>query len=213
MPIDATSFRQTLKFKQGSEHAALYKDLGRPILLVVGRIIKMKGFEELFEIYQRVLQSRPEVSLLIVGDGPDRVTYEERAHALNLKNVHFAGFVQTEKLRNSLRFGDAFVFRVAARYQFGAVLSEAMAAGLPVVSSIYAAATTDLVEDGVTGFCIDPKDTESSAATILKVLSMSEEERAALTQAAYQRVLQMTSNQLRNLWSSLCGRYSTLKIN
>lgn len=59
-----------------------------------------------------------------------------------------------------------------------------------MVSSIYAAATRDLVEEGVTGFCIDPKDAECSAATILNVLNMSEEKRAELIQAAYQRILE-----------------------
>lgn len=190
MPIDVKFFRQeTLKFKHGSEHAALYKQFGRPILLVVGRITKVKGFEELFGIYQRLIQLRTAVSLLIVGDGPDRLTYEERVQALNLKNVHFAGFIQMEELPQFLALADVFVFPTLYD-PFGAVLSEAMAAGVPVVSSIYAAATRDLVEDGVTGFCIDPKDTESSAATILKVLNMSEEKRAELTQAAYQRVLE-----------------------
>jgi glycosyltransferase involved in cell wall biosynthesis len=149
----------------------------------------MKGFEELFQIYQRLVHSYPEVSLLIVGDGPDRSTYEKRAHALNLSNVHFAGFIQMEELPQFLALADVFVFPTL-HDPFGAVLSEAMAAGLPVVSSIYAAATRDLVEDGVTGFCIDPKDIESSTATILTVLNMSKEKSAALTQAAYQRVLQ-----------------------
>lgn len=190
MPIDVQFFHQgTLKLKHGSGAVAQDKCFGRPTLLVVGRIIKMKGFEELFEIYRRLVQSYPEISLLIVGDGPDRLAYEKHAHALNLKNVHFVGFVQRDGLPQLLALADVFVFPTLYD-QFGAVLSEAMAARLPVVASIYAAATIDLIEDGVTGFRIDPKDTESSAATILKALSMSKEERAALTQAAYRRVLQ-----------------------
>lgn len=188
MPIDVEFFRQeTLKCKQDSEHVAQHKNYGRPILLVVGRIIKMKGFEELFEIFQRLRRSHAEVSLLIVGDGPDRLSYEERA--LKLKNIHFAGFVQMEQLPQFLALADVFLFPTL-NDPFGAVLSEAMAAGLPVVSSIYAAATRDLVEDGVTGFSIDPTDIASSTATILKVLDMSEEKRAELIQAAYRRVLQ-----------------------
>ena len=190
MPVDVNYYHQeTLKFKHGSELVARYKHLGRPTLLVVGRIIKMKGFEELYEIYQRVVRSYPEASLLIVGDGPDRLAYEAHAQALNLNNVHFAGFVQGKELPQFLALADVFVFPTLCD-QFGAVLSEAMAAGLPVISSIHAAATRDLVEDGVTGFCIDPKDIELSALTILKVLNMSREKRSELTQAAYQRILQ-----------------------
>jgi glycosyltransferase involved in cell wall biosynthesis len=48
-----------------------------------------------------------------------------------------------------------------------------MAAGTPVVSSVHAAATRDLVEDGVTGFAIEPRDTVAFCAAIERALGMS----------------------------------------
>jgi glycosyltransferase involved in cell wall biosynthesis len=88
-----------------------------------------------------------------------------------------------------LAIADVFVFPTLYD-TFGAVLSEAMAAEIVVVSSVHAAATRDLVDDGVTGFRIEPKDAEASAATILKVLNMTPGERSVVGRAAYERVKQ-----------------------
>ena len=158
-----------------------------PILLSVGRLAEGKGYRELFSIYQKIVTQRPGVSLLIVGDGPERPTYEAYVRSQNWKHVHFLGYRQADEVAKFLALADVFVFPTLLD-RFGAVLSEAMAAGLPVISSIHASATTDLVDDGVTGFRIDPRNAERSAETVLQVLAMTSFERAAIGHAAYDRV-------------------------
>ena len=158
-----------------------------PILLSVGRFAEGKGFWELFSIYEKIVTKKPDVSLIIVGDGPERPTYESYVRSQNWKQVHFLGYRQVDEVAKFLALADVFVFPTLLD-RFGAVLSEAMAAELPVVSSIHASATTDLVDDGVTGFRIDPKHAESSAQVLLRVLAMTSPERAALGRAAYERV-------------------------
>jgi glycosyltransferase involved in cell wall biosynthesis len=153
----------------------------------VGQIIPRKGYRELFEIYRRLLEAGHEPSLLIVGEGPDRPYYERLARDLGWDHVHFLGFVPPEELPKCLALGDVFVFHTLFD-PFGAVLGEAMAAGLPVVSSIHAAATHELVDEGVTGFRIDPREADASAAAIIKVLTMRQEERLAMGNAAYTKV-------------------------
>jgi len=68
-----------------------------------------------------------------------------------------------------------------------------MAAGVPAVSSVHAAATRDLIEEGVTGFSIDPKDAVASAERILALVEMPQESRRAMVEAAYRRVLNCDS--------------------
>jgi glycosyltransferase involved in cell wall biosynthesis len=150
-------------------------------------LTERKGYRELFAIYEAVVKQRPDVSLLIVGDGPDRATCESYVRSQNWKHVHFLGFRQADEVVKYLALADLFVFHTLSD-PFGAVLSEAMAAELPVVSSIHAAATKDLVDDGVTGFRIDPRNAERSAETLLQVLAMTSSERTALGRAAYNRV-------------------------
>lgn len=162
-----------------------------PILLSVGRFAEGKGYRELFAIYEHLVRQRPGVSLLLVGDGPERPNYEAYARSQNWEHVHFLGYRQAAEVAKFLALADVFVFPTLLD-RFGAVLSEAMAAELAVVSSIHAAATQDLVDDGVTGFRIDPRDAERSARVILHVLEMAPAERAALGRAAYERVRRHT---------------------
>jgi glycosyltransferase involved in cell wall biosynthesis len=153
----------------------------------VGRLTERKGYRELFAMYEVLVRHRPNVSLLIVGDGPKRDEYEAAVRARGWARVHFLGFQQPDELVKSLALADVFVFHTLSD-PFGAVLSEAMAAGVPAVSSVYAAATRDLIDDGVTGFRIDPRDPKASAETIARALDLSQEQRDALRRAAYDRV-------------------------
>jgi glycosyltransferase involved in cell wall biosynthesis len=186
MPIDVEHFHAGACSARSARGASAYS---APVLVNVGRVVESKGYRELFGMYAQILRSHPQATLLIVGDGPDRAAYEAHARDSGWRNVHFLGFRQSEDVAKVLALADVFVFPTLAD-PFGAVLSEAMAAELPVVASIHAAATLDLVEDGVTGFRIEPRDVASSAAVIRRVLELSEAERAAFGARAYIRVKQ-----------------------
>jgi glycosyltransferase involved in cell wall biosynthesis len=90
-----------------------------------------------------------------------------------------------------MAFADFSVFPTL-NDSFGAVLAEAMAAELPVVSSIYAYATRDLIEDGVTGYRFDPRDIASATETIEKMINMQDTERKKMGRRAYEKVRQHT---------------------
>jgi glycosyltransferase involved in cell wall biosynthesis len=188
MPIDVEYFhRQAMTWRNSEWFTCERARYTSPILLSVGRLTERKGYRELFAIYEAIVKQRPKVSLLIVGDGPDRAIYESYVRSQNWEHVHFLGFRQADEVVKYLALADFFVFHTLSD-PFGAVLSEAMAAELPVVSSIHAAATKDLVEDGVTGFRIDPLNAEQSTETVLQALAMTSSERTAMGLAAYERV-------------------------
>lgn len=187
-PFDVHAFYDRAEaFRRGPAFLSAREKYSQPILLSVGRITSIKGYSELFNIYQHILEARPEASLLIVGDGPERARYEKIARERGWRNVHFLGFVQETELPQYLAISDLFIFHTLYD-PFGLVLGEAMAAKLPVVSSIHAAATHDLIEEGVTGFRIDPREAAAAAKTILEVLRKSPDERASLAAAAYARI-------------------------
>jgi glycosyltransferase involved in cell wall biosynthesis len=207
MPIDVDYFhRQAMAWRNSEWFKRERSRYALPILLSVGRLTDRKGYRELFKIYESVVKQRPDVSLLIVGDGPDRIIYESYVRSQNWNHVHFLGFRQADEVVKYLALADLFVFHTLSD-PFGAVLSEAMAAELPVVSSIHAAATRDLVDDGLTGFRIDPKRAEQSAQLLLRVLAMTSSERAALGRAAYERVrchdIDSTANHMVDFLKSL----------
>lgn len=189
MPLDVIQVHdEVLRCRQSAEYRRLRETYRSPILLSIGQIIKRKGYDELFAIYANVLRSAPDLTLLIVGDGVERERLQAEARQRGWNRVHFFGFVQSDCLPQYLALADAFIFHTLYD-AFGLVLSEAMAAGLPVISSIHAFATHDLVEEGITGFRIDPRETESSSSTVLRVLSMAKERKVAIGQAAYRRIL------------------------
>jgi len=97
-----------------------------------------KGLENLLEAVRKLPQ---EYRLVVGGDGPKREYYEQRARELKLHNrVHFAGYIENDELPEYYNSSDVFVLPSTSSRQegFGLVLLEALACGIPVV-------TTDVV--------------------------------------------------------------------
>ncbi len=101
-----------------------------------------------------------EISLLIIGDGPVRSKLENMCEYLSLSNhVRFAGFLQKAELPN--HFNNSICMLFPSEYDiWGLVLCEAMASGIPCISSVKSGATHDLIDDGVNGFSLDFEDTD-----------------------------------------------------
>ena len=188
MPIDVERFHQDARaFRATHAYAELRRRFSSPIIVSVGRLTDRKGFRDLISIYERVVAEQPQASLVLVGDGQDRPAYEAIALERELRHVHFVGFVKQEILPRYLALADVFVFPTLSD-TYGAVLAEAMAVELPVVSSIFAAATVDLVQEGVNGYSIVPTAHASAAQRILDILALSPEERREMGRAGYQSV-------------------------
>jgi glycosyltransferase involved in cell wall biosynthesis len=188
MPIDVAYFNKRTKVFRESESGLIRRaSYPGPVLLSIGQLIRRKGYIEMFQIYEQVRARRPDVFLFIAGEGPERSLYERFVKEKGFDRVRFLGYQQMEALPELFAVADLFVFHTLFD-PFGAVLSEAMAAEVPVVSSIHAAATWEWVEEGVTGFRIDPKEAAASADTLLRVLERSPEERRAIGRRGYERV-------------------------
>lgn len=143
---------------------------GRPLekarILSVGYLTPRKQVHRLLEAVERLAATRSDFVLDIVGDGEDRARLERHVQGRGLgEYVAFHGFKQRAELPAYLARSRCFVFPSGFDI-WGLVLVEAMAAGLPVVSSTRAGAVVDLVEDGVTGFAVDFEETEEVAKRI-----------------------------------------------
>lgn len=188
MPIEVDRIHGEVGAIKGTpEHVDRRRSYPGPVLLSIGRLLDAKGCRQLFELYARVQAVRPDVSLVIVGDGPDRPAYESLCRDRAWQRVEFVGHVEPAKLSRYLALGDLFVFPTLSD-TFGAVLSEAMAAELPVLASIHAAASHDLVRDGVNGWRFDPKDVAGGVARVMEFLELSPLQRQAMGSAAFEAV-------------------------
>lgn len=128
------------------------------VFLYVGRLWAGKGLDYLFEAYKEIRLKRTDVSLLLVGDGVDETRY--RAMARELPGVVFAGFVQADAMAEYYALGDVLVFPTLGD-PYGHVVREAMAAGLPVISTESAGEIRERISDGYDGFIVPPADTQS----------------------------------------------------
>jgi len=141
------------------------------ILLYVGHLVKGKRVDLLFQAIKLLKDKRKDFILKIVGDGPEYKYLNNLAKKFDINGyVRFEGFKQKSELVNYLAEADCFLF--PTEYDiWGLVLIEAMVAGLPCISSIYAGATYDLIKDGVNGFVLDFFETNKLVEKINWILN------------------------------------------
>ncbi len=143
--------------------------LDRPVLVHVGRLAFEKNIEFILRVITRVLPQIPDLLLVIAGEGPARRSLERLSGQLGLHNhVTFIGYLDREgPLEDCYCAGDAFVFASRTETQ-GLVLLEAMALGVPVVST--AIMGTREVLAGGRGCLIAEDDEVHFAAQIVRML-------------------------------------------
>ncbi len=153
-----------------------------PTFIWVGSLIPRKQPMLMVRAFKKVLEKYPDCSLTIAGDGPLR----ERCQAFTEVNmpgkVKFLGF--TNRVGNVLAQSQIFVLTSKSEGLPYAIL-EAMAAGLPVVTT-NCGAVTEAVVDGTTGIVVPLNDKKSLAAAMLE-LAAEPSLRKKMGQGGYQR--------------------------
>ena len=130
----------------------------------LGRLVKEKGLDVFAEVVKELTRRGVPHKVLVVGKGPAEDWFAAQApHAI------FAGFQSGDDLGRAVASMDVF-FNPSITETFGNVTTEAMAAGVPVVAA-RATGAVDLVEDGVTGFLVDPKDIAGYADAIERIVA------------------------------------------
>jgi glycosyltransferase involved in cell wall biosynthesis len=141
-----------------AERERMRRELGiRGLTFInVGRWWWGKGLDHLldaFAVLQRRLEG--EVSLLLVGDGPEERRLRQRCAEEGLRNVVLLGFQQQSELPRYYTMADVFVFPTLGD-PYGMVINEAMACSLPIITTTAAGEAGYRVEDGVNGFYVPP---------------------------------------------------------
>ncbi|NJM31140.1 MAG: glycosyltransferase family 4 protein, partial [Rhizobiales bacterium] len=130
---------------------------GKGVLTAVGRLVPQKGFDILLSAFAEIAPAFPEWKLVIWGDGPERANLEQIRDRLDLgRRVELPGL--SARPGSWMETADAFV--LSSRFEgWGNVLTEAMAAGLPVVSFDCPWGPRDMIEDGVVWLARRPATT------------------------------------------------------
>ena len=118
-------------------------------------------------------------SLVILGDGPLRSELQSLISDLSLQDsVLLPGFKQYDELPTYYGLANAFV-HASTTEQWGLVVNEAMASGLPVIVSNRCGCVPELVHDGINGYTFDPDDIAALSEKMTEMSALSSDERAA----------------------------------
>ncbi len=133
-----------------------------------------KGHEYLLQACARLKADGVSLELMLVGDGPDRELIERRVDELGLRDsVTFTGKVDSVRVRELIVWSDvcALASVIAESGQLDGIpnfLTESMGMGRPVVSTRLPG-ILELIDDGVNGLAVPPRDAEAFAAALLRL--------------------------------------------
>lgn len=140
---------------------------GRTVL-AIGRLVPAKGFDILIRAWAHVAARHPGWRLSIVGEGEQRAALEGSIDAMNLaERVALPGSTPDVEAH----YRNAAIFCLSSRYEgFGLVLLEAMAFGLPIVSTDCESGPRELIHDGVNGLQVPVDDPHALANALCRLV-------------------------------------------
>lgn len=154
--------------------------------LYVGRYIKEKGMALLIEAYchyrNRTNNSWP---LICVGTGPEAYRFTE------VYGVRDMGFVQPKELPELMGQASALVLP-SVREQWGVVIQEAAAAGLPLICSDACGATVHLLQDNYNGILVETGNVENLTDAMIALSELGQQQLTAMSQHSFELSKQFT---------------------
>lgn len=181
---------------------------GRPpdsprVMMALGRLAHIKGFDILLAAFAEANRRAPGWKLEIWGEGPERASLERLSADLGLSNlVRFPGV--TDNPFDVLRNGDLFILPSRAE-GFPNALVEAMACGLPVVSSDFGGAAKDIIRNGENGVLVAPENAIALAAAMVRLMS-DPEARSHLAERAPEIVQRFSAERVLSAWEDTLNK-------
>jgi 1,2-diacylglycerol 3-alpha-glucosyltransferase len=184
----------------------------RSVALFVGRVAFEKNIDFLLRVVETAKRALPKLLLIVAGEGPALSSLKNQAVKLGIAgNVLFVGYMnRATELPDCYRAADAFVFASRTETQ-GLVLLEAMAQGVPVVSTAVMGTRDVLLKEGhaVPGCVVAQDDVAPFARELVELLCAPERRRLLSVQAAEQAALWRA----HAMAVRLAGIYRVLKAN
>jgi len=178
--VNPTIFRKT---SVSPADEARWRPRGERLLLTVTRLYPYKGVDRMLEALPAIAQAVPGVKYLVVGEGPDLPRLQQLAARLGLQDrVSFLGRRTVAEIVSLYNLADLFVLLTRTEPPdvegFGLVFLEAAACGLPSLGG-RSGGIPEAIEEGRTGWLVDPCDAGAIAATITELLGSPERLRRA----------------------------------
>ena len=142
--------------------------LSRPRMVTIGRLVPWKGMAGIITAVEQIRKTIPELSLVIVGDGPERNNIETYAKARLGEGFVLTGALPHQEALAVLKDADVFVLN--STYEgLSHLLIEALSLGTPCVATSVGG-NPELVEHEANGLLVPPKDPTALAAVCIRLL-------------------------------------------
>jgi len=186
-PIEVVPTGVRLESFAAGDGAAVRRQLGIPgdafVVGHLGRLAPEKNLEFLAHAVAEFVAGDARAHFLVIGTGPsEKVIRDTFARAGLAARLHVLGILQGRQLADALHAMDVFAFASLSETQ-GMVLTEAMAAGLPVVA-LDAPGAREVVEDGVNGRLLRGATPAAFGAALRWITALDAEARRTMRQAA-----------------------------
>lgn len=139
-------------------------------ILYVGRLVEIKGIIYLIKAFEIVLKKYPDIKLLIIGKGSEKVNLQIYIREHGVKNITFIDTIPHKKLSRYYHQSSIVVLPSIGFEMFGMTIVESFSCGTPVVASNMGG-IPELVKDNITGMLFKPGDYADLASKILYLLS------------------------------------------
>lgn len=170
------NFFRPLQPKENLRRKLLGNRYRNRVILTVGNLVARKGHDMVIRAIPKLRESVPDVTYLIIGDGPYRIHLEKIAMDIGVQDcIIFAGQVPDESLPDIYALSEVFVMPSREELGkcdvegFGLVFLEANACAKPVVGG-RSGGIPEAIVDGVTGLLVNPHDPEDIANALKRLL-------------------------------------------
>jgi glycosyltransferase involved in cell wall biosynthesis len=190
--------RRTAEIRNSNFELRNKRGLPENYFLASARFIEKKNLSTLIEAYaeyrrrssafakataDKEIAANVPWDLVVLGDGPMQETLNSQLSTLNLnEHVHLPGFKPYDELPVYYALANAFV-HASTTEQWGLVVNEAIASGLPVIVSERCGCAPELINGN--GFTFDPTNEHELTARLLEMASLSDQERKRLRENSY----------------------------
>lgn len=159
------------EYLDNTDKASLPVKDGDIVITCAAELHERKGQKYLIEAFRKLQTEMPTLHLMLVGTGPAEKELKKKYE--DVTNLHFLGW--REDVPQILRASDIFVLP-SLREAFGLVLLEAMASGVIVVATDNGG-TTDIIQDGKSGYLVPPANSDRLANAIRTILTNPDQKR------------------------------------
>lgn len=180
--------KQKLKKKLGLDENSIY-------VISVGQFIFRKGFDLLINAWKQIDAQDKEYKLLIIGGGELRSDLETQIQRDKLdQSIVLIDFMKKIDLIEYYKASDVFCI-LTREDVWGLVINEAMALGLPVVTTKQCVAGNELILNGENGFIVDCEDITGASESLLRLLT----DENLRKRMSYNNIIKMQGNTMKNI--------------